>query len=95
MVDASESVSETKAEDIKYTLTNPKYKFYARYWEDLVSYIIINIYVVVERFIIAVRPLQFIIGIQGIDFCFMMKKITNRILQKHFSLKHLTEMNQN
>ena len=32
MVDASESVSETKAEDIKYTLTNPKYKFYVRYW---------------------------------------------------------------
>ena len=30
MVDVNESVTETKAEDIKDALTNPKYKFYVR-----------------------------------------------------------------
>ena len=31
MVDVDESVTETKLEGIKYSLTNTKYKFYVRY----------------------------------------------------------------
>ena len=45
MVDVNEIVKETKAEDIKYVLTNKKYKFYVRYGEDLVRYLMGNIYV--------------------------------------------------
>ena len=82
----------TKAEDIKYSLTNPKYKFYVRYRSDLVRYLMINMYVAFESFIIILRPLKIIIRIQGIDQCFMMNKIANRMLQKYFSLNHLKKI---
>ena len=42
MVDVNKSKIETKAEDIKYALTNTKYKFYVRYGYELVSYLIIK-----------------------------------------------------
>ena len=65
---------ETKYEDIKYVLTNSKYKFYVRDGEDLVIHLTRNMYLSVERFIILGRPLQIIIRIQVIDPCFMMDK---------------------
>ena len=67
MVGVNESVIETKSEDIKYALINPNYKFYSRYGEDMVRYLMRNMYVAVERFIIMGRPLQIIIRIKGID----------------------------
>ena len=51
-----------------------------------------NMYVAVEIFIIMGIPLQIIIRIQGIDQCFMMNKIANRMLQKYFSLNHLKKI---
>ena len=80
MVDVNESVTETKAEDIKYALTNTKYKCYVRYGEDLVRNLMRNMYAMVERFIIMGRPLQIIIRIQGIDPCFTLKQTAKRML---------------
>ena len=48
MFDVNESVTETKVEDIKYALNNKKYKFYVRYGEYLVRYLMSNMYIVVE-----------------------------------------------
>ena len=74
MVYVIESVIETKSEDNKYALNNEKYKFYVIDGEDLVRYIVRNMYVTVESFIILGRSLQIIIRVQGIDPCFMMGK---------------------
>ena len=67
MIDFNESATETKVEDIKYALTNTKYRFYIRYGEDLVRYLIISTYAVVERFIVLGRYIHIIIRIKGID----------------------------
>ena len=74
IVDGNWSATETKGEDIKYALTNPKYKFYVRYGEELVRYLMRSMYIAVVSIIIMVRPLQIIIRIQGIDPYFMMNK---------------------
>ena len=74
MTDVNEIVTETKKEDIKYSLTNPKYKFYVRYGEYLARYLLSIIYITVERFIILGRPIKIIIRIQRIDICFVMNK---------------------
>ena len=74
MVDVNESVTETKAKDIKYALTNPKYKFYVRDGEYLVRYLMSNMFIAFERFVILGIPLQIIIRILGIYPCFMMNK---------------------
>ena len=67
MIDFNESATETKVEDIKYALTNTKYRFYIRYGEELVRYLIISTYAVVERFIVLGRYIHIIIRIKGID----------------------------
>ena len=58
IVHVNEIATETESEDIKCTITSTKYKFYARYGEALVRYLMRNIYVTVERFIILGRPLR-------------------------------------
>ena len=70
----NESVTETKAEYIKYALTNPKYELYVRDGEYLGRYTMRNMYIAAERFIIMGRTLHIIIRIWGIDPCFMMNK---------------------
>ena len=67
-------MTEAKSEDIKYALTNTKYKFYLIYGEDLVRYLMIKMYVSVKRLIITGIPIYIIIRIQGIDPCFLMNK---------------------
>ena len=88
MADFNKSVIETKSEDNKYALNNEKYKFYVIDGEDLVRYIMRNMYVTVESFIILGRSLQIIIRIQVFDPCFIMKKKTRGIYRNtsHSSL---------
>ena len=66
MVHVNETVTENEAEDVKYLLANPKYRFYVRYGKDLVGYIMSNMYVMIERFIVLCRPLKITIRVQGV-----------------------------